>query len=254
MLDSLNIIIGETLEIYSLATLGGKLFIPFFICLAYIFLCPAPEDDRARKYLVYPSLVLIFILFNPVIIHILYKYIEVPERIVRMYWPLPMDLLFVYCLIRFWGFLDKKWKKAALLVLAAIMLYINTGGSHTGQSYTLAQNPEKMPKGTKEVCDSLLILNDYQDPYVMMPEDLFFWTREYSPHLRIPDIREMKFMLTENGEMDLDMVGKAAADSGCRFVVLMSSVPTAGDITEYGFEKKLTIEGQDCEYYIYMIK
>lgn len=254
MLDSLNIIIGETLEIYSLATLNGKLFIPFFICLAYVLLSPSKEDDRARKYLVYPSLILLVILFNPVFIHLLFKYIEVPERIVRMYWPLPMDILFIYCVIRFFDFLGDKWKKAALLILAAVMLYINTGGSHTGQSYTLAQNIEKMPKGTKQVADSLHVLNNYQDPYVMMPEDLFFWTREYNPYIRIPDIREMKYMVTEDGAMDLDMVGKAAHESGCSFVVLMSSVRTAGDITEYGFEKALTIEGQDCEYYIYMMK
>lgn len=254
MLDSLKIIIDETLEIYALATLNGKLFIPFFICLVYILLSPAKEDDRARKYLVYPSLVLLFILFNPVLIHLLYKYIEVPERIVRMYWPLPMDILFIYCVIRFFDFLGEKWKKALLLVMAALMLYINTGGSHTGQSYTRAHNVEKMPVGTKEVCDSLHILNDYQDPYVMMPEDLFYWVRSYNPYIRLPDIREMKFMINEEGAMDLDMVGKAALESGCRFAVLNSSHAAVGDLTDYGFEQVLSIDGQDCQYHIYMIR
>jgi len=254
MLESLNIIVGETLEIYSLATLNGKLFIPFFICLVYVLLAPAKEDDRARKYLVYPSLVLMLILFNPVFIHLLYKYIEVPERIVRMYWPLPMDLLFVYCVIRFFDFLGERWKKVLLLVMAAAMLYINTGGSHTGQSYTLAQNVEKMPKGTKQVCDSLHILNDYQDPYVMMPTDLFFWIREYNPTIRIPYIREMDEMVTEDGAMDLDMVGQTAVDGGCRFVVLNSSHRAEGDLADYGFDLALTIEGQDCQYLIYMIR
>ena len=37
MLESLKIIVEETLEIYMLATLDGRLFIPFFLCLIFIF-------------------------------------------------------------------------------------------------------------------------------------------------------------------------------------------------------------------------
>jgi len=254
MLESLKIIVDETLEIYALATLNGKLFIPFFICLVYILLSPSKEDDRAKKYLVYPSLILMFILFNPIFIHLLYKFIAVPERIVRMYWPLPMDLIFVYCVIRFFGALGEKWKKAVLIFMAAVLLLINMGGSYNEQSYSLADNVEKMPKGTKEVCDALHMLNDYQDPYVIMPSDLFFWIREYNPHIRIPYIRQTYWETILNGKMDLDLVGQTAVEGGCRFVVLNSSHDTEGDITDYGFELATTIEGQDCEYYIYMIK
>lgn len=253
MLESLKIIIDETFEIYSLATLGGRLFIPFFICLLFIFLVPSKEDDWARKYLVYPSLILLFFLFNPVFIHILYKYIEVPERIVRMYWPLPMDLLFIYCVMRLFDYLEKKWKKLVLLVMAVALLVLNTGGSFAAQGYTLAENTEKMPKGTKEMCDMLYVLNGGQDPYVIMPFELFFWTRQYNPTIRLPLVRDMDDMETEDGDLDLDIVAKNAIDSGCRFVVFSSATSTVGELEDHGFKLAMQIEGQDCQYLIYMI-
>ena len=124
MLDSLKIILKETLEIYELATLGGSLFIPFFLCLVYLLFSPTKEDDRARTYLVYPSLVLMLFLFNPVLIHFLYKYIEIPERIARIYWPLPMDMIFVYCLIRLFSTLRQGWKKALLRAVVLSIAFI----------------------------------------------------------------------------------------------------------------------------------
>jgi len=254
MLESLRIIIDETLEIYMLATLDGRLFIPFFIALIYIFATGKKEDDLARRYLVYPALVLLFFLFNPVFIHYIYKFIEVPERIVRMYWPLPMGMLFVYCIIRLVSDCRAVWKKAVILAAAALLLFLGSGGNISGVSYVRAENPQKLPKGTKEVSDIIYQLNDGGDPRVIMPTNLFFWIREYNPYIRLPYRVHVEVMERENEELDLDRIGDMALEGGCNFVVLNSSQSATGDITDYGFIEAARVEAQDFQYIIYQLK
>lgn len=253
MLESLRIIVEETMEIYMLATLDGRLFIPFFIALIYIFASGKKEDDIARRYLVYPALVLLFFLFNPVFIHFVYKYIGVPERIVRMYWPLPMDMIFIYCLIRIVSGCGKVWKKAVVLAAAVLMLFINSGANMAGQSYGVAENPEKLPKGAKEVSDTLYVLNDYQDPYVILPSDLFFWVREYNPYVRMPYVRDVYRMEQKDPVMDLDALAEMAVDGGCEFIIVSTAQQTKGDLTGHGFAEKARIEAKDFQYIIYQL-
>lgn len=253
MLESLRIIVEETMEIYMLATLDGRLFIPFFLCLIYIFASGKKEDDVARRYLVYPALVLLFFLFNPVFIHFVYKYIGVPERIVRTYWPLPMDMLFIYCLIRIVSGCQAKWKKAVVLCAAALMLFINSGANIAGQSYSVAENPQKLPKGTKEVSDALSVLNDYEDPYVILPSDLFFWIREYNPYIRMPYVREVYRMEQKDPVVDLDALAEMAVEGNCEFIVVSTAQQSSGDLTEHGFEEAARIEAKDFQYIIYRL-
>lgn len=253
MLESLRIIIDETMEIYMLATLDGRLFIPFFLCLIYIFATGKKEDDVARRYLVYPSLVLLFFLFNPVLIHFVCKYIGVPERVVRMYWPLPMDLLFIYCLIRLLSGCRAIWKKALVLMAAVLLLYMNAGTSMAGQSYGVAENPQKLPKGTREVSDVLYSLNGGEDPYVILPSDLFFWIREYNPYIRMPYVRDVYKLEQDSSTADLDTLAEMALEGGCDFIVVTTAQQTEGDLTEHGFKEKARIEAQDFQYVIYQL-
>lgn len=254
MLESLKIIVEETLEIYMLATLDGRLFIPFFLCLIFIFATDKEEDSIAKRYLVYPSLVLLFFLFNPVFIHYLVKYIKISERIVRIYWPLPMDVLFVYCLIRLVSICRAGWKKAVILAAAALMLFAGSGGSISGVSYVVAENPQKLPKGTKEVSDIIYNLNDGGDPRAIVPNNLFFWIREYNPYIRLPYRVQVDVMERKTGVLDLDLIGNYALEGDCRFVVLNSSQNSTGDITDYGFVEVARVEAQDFQYIIYELK
>jgi len=170
---------------------------------------------------------------------------------VRMFWPLPMDMIVIYCLIRLLSGLNRTWKKAALIACTAFLFFLNANGSRPSESYGRALNIEKMPIGSKEVCDSLFILNDFQLVDAIIPTDLFFWSREYNPAIRIPYARDMDEMVTENGELDIDLVGKAAIEGNCGFVVLNASEPSVGDITDYGFEYVKSVNGRDCQYLIY---
>ena len=253
MLDILDNIVSETLEIYSLATLDGVLFIPFFICLVYLVLDRNSKHDRARVYLVYPAFVIMFIIFNPVIIHLLYKYIEVEERIVRLYWPLPMDAVIVYCFVHAMTALDKRRKKLLLSAAAVFLLLLGTGFTHAGQSYEIAKNAQKMPAGTKEVCDIIYEKSMHEPCDVIMQPELYFWVRPYRSSIRVPYIREIKNWYNENKELDLDIVGKTGSENGCKYVVLIAGEATAGNVEKYGYSVLETVPAGDSTYIIYML-
>ena len=253
MMNVLKNIVSETLDIYSLATLDGKLFIPFFIACIYLLLSRREEHDRARVYLVYPSLIILLIVFNPVIIHLIYKYIGVEERIVRLYWPLPMDAVIVYCFVHALRSVKGSWRKIILSAAAVFLLLLGTGFEHSGQSYTLALNPQKMPAGTKEVCDAIYELNLHEPSDVVMTPDLFFWVRQYNSSIRVPYIREIRNWYSD-GVLDLDMVGKTGAENGVGYVVLDVSEPAEGDLEAYGYKVRTEIEAQDTLYRIYMLQ
>ena len=253
MFEILKNIVAETLNIYSLATLDGKLFIPFFICCVYLLLSRNDAHSRAKEYLVYPALIIMLIIFNPVIIHLLYKYIEVEERIVRLYWPLPMYAVIVYCFVHALSRLDGLRKKIILCVSAVFLLLLMTNFNHSGQSYTPARNPQKMPVGTKEVCDAIYEYNLHEPCDVMMEADLFFWVRSYRSAIRVPYIRDIKHWYNNDGALDLDTVGKTGAENGCKYVVLNTGSPYAGDVEKYGYSELITVPAEDSAYIIYIL-
>ena len=254
MLEIIKNIVAETLEIYSLATLDGKLFIPFFIGCVYLLLSGKETHSRAKVCLVYPSLIILLILFNPVIIHLIYKFIGVEERIVRLYWPLPMDAVIVYCFVHALSSLEKRWKKLVLSAAAVFLLFVGTGFQHSGQSYTFARNAEKMPVGTKEVCDAIYEYSLHDPCDVIMPTELFFWVRPYRASIRTPFIRDIKNWYDENGALDLDTVGSVGAENGCKYVVLNSGEPVTGKVEKYGYSVLTVVPAGDDSYTIYELK
>ena len=252
MLEIIKNITSETLTVYSAATLGGKLFIPFFICCIYLLVDRKSEHDRARAYLLYPSLILMVIVFNPVLIHFLYKYIGVEERIVRIFWPLPIGMTCVYCLVHFLSRADKRWKKLVMVLGAAFMLLLCTEFTHSGISYSRALNVEKMPKGTKEVCDAIYELNLHEPADVAMTMDLFYWVRQYNSSIRVPYIRYINYIwYTDDDVLDLNEMGIVAKYCGLQYAVINSDEAVTGSLEDYGFELIKTIEGQDSFYFIY---
>ncbi len=253
MIESLKIIFEETLSVYKLGTLDGRLFIPFIICCLYILLSPSKEDDRARKYFVYPSLILCLFIFNPVFIHYMIKFMEDPERVVRVFWPLPIGGVFIYCIIRAYYDIKTRWKKCVLLVGFVLVLLFITEGSHAGISFVKADNAEKLIYGAKEVSDTIYTLNEGQEARVLVPNHLFFWMREYNAAIILPYQHKTDFMYDDNDELDLDVTAQKALEADCKYIVISTAGARHGALEDYGYELVSSVAGTDCEYQIYML-
>lgn len=251
MLESLRVIMEETASVYRLGTLDGRLFIPFVICCVYLLLSPAEEDKRAREYFVYPSLVLCLFIFNPVFIHYMIKFMLDPERVVRIFWPLPIGGVIVYCVIRAFYALRGRWKRAVLLAAAVLTLLLVSDGSHAGISFSRADNPEKLIKGAKEVCDTIYNLAGEREKRVLVPKNLFFWIRGYDPFILTPYQHKAEFMYDDNGAFDSETTGEKALEAECEFIVVPGVAPEYCTLGDYGYTLAAAVPGEDCIYYIY---
>lgn len=251
MLESLKIILDETLSVYRLGTLDGRLFIPFVICCVYLLLSPAKEDDRARQYFVYPSLILCIFIFNPVFIHYMIKIMGDPERVVRIFWPLPIGGVFVYCIIRAFYALKARWKRVVLLLAAVGMLLLVSDFNVAGISFKRAENPEKLITGAKEISDTIYAYSGEREVRVLVPKNLFFWMREYNAFLLTPYQHEAEFMYDDDGALDLDTTGQKARAAECEYVVVSGTAASTGTLEDYGYSLIADISGDDCTYYLY---
>lgn len=251
MLESLKVIVEETASVYRLGTLDGRLFIPFVICCIYLLLSPAEEDRRAREYFVYPSLVLCVFIFNPVFIHYMIKFMLDPERVVRIFWPLPIGGVIMYCVIRAFYALRAKWKRAVLLIAAVLTLLLVSDGNHAGISFSRAENPEKLIKGAKEVCDTIYNIAGEREKRVLVPKNLFFWIREYDPFILTPYQHKAEFMYDDDGALDYDMTGEKAREEECEFIVIPNVNEELCTLESYGYTLAAAVPGADCTYYIY---
>lgn len=251
MLESLKIILDETLSVYRLGTLDGRLFIPFMVCCIYLLLSPAKEDDRARQYFVYPSLILCLFIFNPVFIHYMIKIMGDPERVVRIFWPLPIGGVFVYCIIRAFYALKARWKRAVLLLAAVGTLFLISDLNVAGISFQRAQNYEKLIPGAKKISDTIYNNSGEREVRVMVPKNLFFWMREYNAFLLMPYQHKADFMYDDDGMLDLDTTGQKAREADCEYVVTSSSAASYGALEDYGYTLIEEIPGDSCTYYLY---
>lgn len=252
MLESLKIIFDETLSVYHLATLDGRLFIPFIVCVLYLLFAPGDKHSRARRYFVYPTLILCVFIFNPVFIHYMIKFTYDPERVARMYWPLPIAAVIVYCVMSAFYALSKRWQRGALLACSLLVLLLITEGSHAGISFKKAENPEKLIPGAKEICDAVYNLSEGEEATVLVPSNLFFWVREYNAGILTPYKHKAdEFMYTDDGELDLDATGEKALEAECDYVVYSSSAPALGSLEDYGYVRRYQVYGDNCVYYIY---
>ena len=164
-----------------------------------------------------------------------------------------MDAVIVYCFVDALTSLKKIWKKLVLSVAAVFLLLLVSGFNLSGQSYTPAYNAQKMPLGTKEVCETIYYSNNCEPCDVMMSSDLFFWVRSYCSSIRVPFIRDLQLWYDENGALDLDTVGKTGAENNCKYVVLSAGEQVTGNLEKYGYSEFTAIPAGDSLYIIYEI-
>ncbi len=178
------------------------------------------------------------------------KYMGDPERVVRVFWPLPIGGVIVYCVIRAFFAVKKRWKRVCVLLAAVCTLLLVTEGSHAG-IFVPASNPQKLVTGAKELCDKLYVLSDGEETRVLVPKHLFFWIREYNAAIITPYSHKAEFMYGEDGMLDFDETGRKAREAQCDYVVIPAAAPPEGALDEYGYTLLTETPGDDCVYYIF---
>ena len=139
--------------------------------VAYIYLFFATKESRRK--IVYPSVLLAFLVLNP----ILYKYVYSKIIYWRLMWLLPNTLAIAYATVLF----VRKRKHisvkviAFVLVLAAVVWKGTNVYTHSGMAK--ASNQQKVDARVQQVCDEMLAVDE--TPKCIAALNLSYEIRQY---------------------------------------------------------------------------
>lgn len=222
----------------------------FVLCCAVVVLLAWKRRDEAsralRRYVVAPAAVLLVLLLNPVVAHFLVtKYEE--TRSLRFFWLIPASLLMAAASVLLVDWLRPR----ALRLLAAVVLPLGVLATvngfqslrHTWQNRIT--NWYKVPGSVMELCDA--IVAESGATKAVFPTPLNLWVRQYRPEIEQPyawtkvnqasqaAVTIYETLETDEGAVDLDALGTAAAEGGYEYIVLAENGDYTGDLAPYGY-------------------
>ncbi|RDU22091.1 hypothetical protein [Anaerosacchariphilus polymeriproducens] len=154
----------------------GMYFSLFFVALLYIAL--KKEEKEARYYFVYPSLFLLFIIFNPISAQIIGGYLVGWDVYWRVFWTLPFIAVIAYASTQTVNLQEKQYKKV-LTQLAIIAIIILCGRiTLNTELFSYPKNLYKIPNEVVEVAD--IILEDDKNPKMAAPLPISGYLRQYT--------------------------------------------------------------------------
>lgn len=228
----------------------------FFLMMAmasYIYLFA--HEKKERKRFLYPIALLAFCVANPLLYFLMFHQIIYW----RLFWVLPDALVIAYTVTKLVQASRKMIDKVLVLVLVlALMVAYGTNVYKKGE-FTMIQNPQKVAKPVKEVCDFMLELED--SPRCILPATLYCEARQYSGKIQTMYGRNVNgYILDANedqwgmyylmeGQPDFDIVFSKASELGYEFVVTYERNQVEKSIANmYNYQEVGLVEGYRIFY------
>lgn len=232
------------LENYHMYNMAGMYTALFLAALLFLYL-----KEKSREWhptLLYSSLLLLAVIFNPVTAKLMTKFMSGEEVYWRMFWLLPMLPVIAYvavCILEE----QKETKKKAVVFLALFFVVVLSGdfvytgntivynGSsffELGKNFEKANNPYKVPDEVIEVCE-IIEKEDggkkNHSPRVIVPWELVSYIRQYDANIEmlygrlgghLPRLREEMY----GGSPDIEKVVAHARVYSCEYIVFNVTV------------------------------
>lgn len=201
-----------------------------FYLISWILILVLEKKKENKTAFVFSAWYLPFVILNPFVGMILEHLGVMPERMVRIYWLLPVVWVIAYGFTLLVSFAEKKIVHSGVwMALALSMVMVLVGVPIvTEDNYVLAQNKYKIPQVVIDVVDFLN--DDYQGEYqkmAVMPEELSTYARVYDgtwylAYGRTPETEEggELYRLMGLTQVDVQSVVDRACDYGCSYLVL----------------------------------
>lgn len=248
-------------EIWRLFVGDGRVVVIAFIVMLLFLLWPG--NKRLKQFLLYPSLVVLIFINNPLsIYYIVDRNLMAYNRYVRLYWLLPISFVLAFLCVTLVT-KAKKWRRIAVaLICSGIIIYT---GSYmfTEKSYTKMTNLYKIPDDVIEICDFIeedIVFNNQkiEDTRIVVPPSYSSYIHQYNGNLktlygRNSDSTSYYFValnimqLMEAPELDVKAICEGAHESNCDYIVVDANKPKKGKFIKYDYEKLIETE----DYVIY---
>ena len=252
------------------AELQGELFANFasgyqlWICLAalvYLFFA----EKEWRRPLVYPLLVLLVVLFNPLFYYRVWPLLA-QYAFSRLLWTLPVAIGIALACVSLVRKCKALWLQTAVVCLLALLLmksgpYMYKGQDNGAGTYRRATNAYHLEDNVLAITEFLL----EQEPYPWTVSDFYYsvWLRDVSPEIRLytgrnyynvrtQAEREMQSHLTQ-GASEISWIRDRMLERKYTYFVHHESFGDTEAIISAGFELLETFEDRTGKAYVYRV-
>ena len=232
---------------------GNSFLIPLFL-VALVLLWFVERDRRVRTVLIYLSVALVAVFLCP-----LYAWIgqKIDDEIYyRVFWTLPIGLLFCYGGVRLLIRLKKTISRVIAGVLIVLIICINGEFVYKNTTHFQATNAYHIPQNVIDVAEAVRM--EKYKPIAVLPAELLTHIRQYTGDIFTPYGRNILverwnfendlYDAMEAEVYDAEEITVQARKEHCAFVVLSSAKQMKGSMEEQNYFLKDFVAG----YYIYM--
>lgn len=226
----------------------GFVMIWFVVALIYLFL--NEKQKPKRIVLVYMPIIMLLLYFNPLFASVFCKIVG-SEIYFRICWLMPVIIVIAYSAVCIFGRL--KGKKQFLFAVAAMVVIAFSGKLvYSNSLYSRAENIYHVPDSVVHICDSIVVPG--REVMAVFPSELLLYVRQYSPVVCMPYGRDMfmgyynKFYYAmERETIDLEEIVPLAREKQCHYIVLREEKEIVGNPHEFDWE----VFGRTDGYVIY---
>lgn len=248
-------------DIWLLFVGDGSVVVTALIVMLLFLLWPG--NKRLKQFLLYPSLVVLIFINNPLsIYYIVDKGLMAYNRYVRLYWLLPISFVLAFLCVKLVT-KAKKWRRIAVAFICTGIIMYTGNYMFTEDSYTKMTNLYKIPDDVIEICDfieediknngqklektRIVVPNKYSSYIYQYNGNLKILYGRYSGHSPYYFIAESTKNLMGAPELDVKAICEGAHESNCDYIVVDANKPKKGKFIKYDYEKLIETE----DYVIY---
>ena len=221
--------------------MGTGLIVIFFLAaLIYLFL--KEKRKPMRIIFLYVPTLLLLLFFNPLFATLVYQVIG-DEIYYRILWLLPMTVVIAFAVVDIWGELKGK-KKAVFALTAAVLVMVSGGYIYNNPHYSRAENLYHVPQSVVDICDAIEVPG--REVRAVFPSEILQYVRQYSPLVCMPYGREMLvdkwaqkkdlFDLMEQEEIDVEKLVELCREVETVYIILPEDKKLIGSLEEQEFE------------------
>lgn len=240
--------LSQNREIYGLFSGNGLAVSTVFMLM--LFLTYKSKNAILKKYFIYPSLVVLLFITNPISLKLFVDTALLLEsRYVRLYWLLPVAAVVAYlcaaAVKRGEG--KKRMEVVALLLVVCIMISGNY--MFSSANFQKAENIYKLPKGVIEVTeaireDALKDEKQMSDVKAAVPGTLSPYIRQYDGEIKMlygrniesDPVSNMVQTQMKKSELNIQVITSYARKGECQYLVLEADKKQDDKMDKFGYQ------------------
>lgn len=166
----------------------------FFACILFLLTRHKNTEKQIATYILF----LFVTIFNPILVNIFFRFVDMDEVYYRFFWLLPINFLIAYFCISLSDSVSGIWKKIGFYAICISLI------GFLGVPVISKDSLTNLPDNLYKVSDEVLEISEYihqnseeDAPTVAIDSSLLMVIRQYDPSLMLSTLRD--FSLCWNG-------------------------------------------------------